>query len=119
MGKMNEVEIILHNQWKGSRRLLPQIKYSDLVPDTDYYSSRKWVFDFQLEGTKILVEVQGSGGYGHGGNTKSQVSDVTKYRSVVVAGYTVLMLLAAEVRDRPDIAVENIEDLLRNHGYEL
>jgi len=112
---MSKAEVVFLETW-GRRPLLQQVNYSDLVPPDDFSAKKKWRFDFQVPNTKLLIEIQGSG-YGHGGSSSSHTNDIAKYRSAVMAGYTILFLNAAETLNRPDLAVEYVEDALEAHGY--
>lgn len=98
----------------GEGYLIEQVKFKDLVDELNYNSHRRWVFDYLIKGTNILIEVQGSG-YGHGGSAKSHANDIVKYRSAVTAGYVVLLLNAKETLDRPDLAIEYIEEAVAAH----
>lgn len=119
--KQNKYELALVAEWENNwgelaanYPLIPEVLYSDLVSEDDYHSDRKWRFDFRVEGTKLLVELQGYG-MGHGGRAQSHRNDITKYRSAVCAGYVVLLLNSKETLERPDIAAEYLEEAILAH----
>lgn len=101
-------------QSKGEQTLGMQLKALKIAFKSEFrfHPTRKWRADFHIEGTKLLVEVEGgiwSGGRHTRG--KGYLGDMDKYNAATAMGYQVFRFSTEQVIS--GFAIKQIEELVR------
>lgn len=99
---------------KGEQTLGMQLKALKIAFKSEFrfHPTRKWRADFHIEGTKLLVEVEGgiwSGGRHTRG--KGYLGDMDKYNAATAMGYQVFRFSTEQVIS--GFAIKQIEELVR------
>lgn len=101
-------------QSEGEQTLGMQLKALKIAFKSEFrfHPTRKWRADFHIEGTKLLVEVEGgiwSGGRHTRGN--GYLGDMDKYNAATAMGYQVFRFSTEQVIS--GFAIKQIEELVR------
>lgn len=98
---------------EGEAILIQHFKAYGIGYEQEYQfnENRKWRADFHITGTKILIEVEG-GIWSNGRHTrgKGYITDMEKYNSAAVLGYSVFRYSTDQVKSGK--AIEEIRRLI-------
>lgn len=87
--------------------------YPQPVSEYQFYSERKWRFDFAFVPQKVAVEMEG-GVFSGGRHTRGRgyTEDVIKYNQAVVMGWKVLRFTGLMIQADPETCIEQVKRLL-------